>query len=104
MEWLTALTNWLRETIEKVFSEFIEFLTDFLYTIMEFCSQAFLYILNSIPVPEFLQQFSICELVGNSGQVIAWLWGELNLDLCMGVLAAGYTFRILRKLFTLGQW
>lgn len=104
MSWLTDLTNWLREQFLTLWNALKDFLGDLLLNWLEMVCDFWATAVESITPPEFLTTYSLDTLLGNAGPSIAWLSATFKLPEAMAILAAGWAFRLLRKLFTLGQW
>lgn len=102
--WLAQLTNWLVEQIQLLWADFVEFMNDFFVGMVEGVLSMFLLAINALPVPDFLTTYSLNTLFSQAGSTIMWLVGTFRIGECLGVIAAGWAFRLLRKLFTLGQW
>lgn len=104
MEWLEKITNWFREQFGEYWDAFVRFMSDFLLTVLEFVCDVGLYVIDLIPVPDFVTQYTPGALLAQAGPEIAWLAGVLRLSECFVILAAGIVFYLVRKLLTLGQW
>lgn len=102
--WLDDITNWLREQILKVWDAFVRFLGDLLVDAAEACLEVAALAVESLPVPEFLSQYSLNALLGQAGPTIGWLVTTFRIGECLAIIGLGYSFRRLRKLFTLGLW
>lgn len=104
MKWLEQLTNWLAQK----FREMLEWLNDMFQDILLFAVDAFLdlaeAVIAAIPTPDFLTTYSLNSLVGQAGPIVAWLFSTFRVGECLGILGAGWVFRLVRKLLTVGQW
>lgn len=104
MGWLSDLTDWLREQIIAFWTAIAEFFTDLVIVALDAVCDFFATVIESIPVPDWLTTYSLDGLLGNAGPTIAWIVGTFKIGEGLGVVALGVAFRLLRKLFTLGQW
>jgi len=104
MGWLTDLTNWLREIIVAVWGAFTTFIGDMLVQSLETMTAAVLFVLNHLPMPDWLSQYSLCALLAQTGPTVTWALDTFRIDDGLGVIALGYGFRLLRKFVTLFQW
>ncbi len=102
--WLEDVTNWLRETLLAFWNAFVQFIKDAVVLIIESVLDLFATAVEAIPVPDFIANGSIGQFVSGAGETVLWAASTFKLAEGMALLAAGYTFRLLRKLFTLGQW
>lgn len=103
-DWLNDLTTWLKEQFLALWNGFVEFIQDTLLAALELVLNLFATAVEAIGVPDFLTTYSFDSLLGQAGGTIVWLAGKARLGDCLAVLAAAVAFRLLRKLFTLGQW
>ncbi len=102
--WLDRLTNWLKQAFKAIFDAFVLLMHDLIIAFMKAILDFVQLITDNILVPDFLTDYSICSLLAQAGPEIGWAWNSLRLSECMLILGAGYSFRMLRKLFTLFQW
>lgn len=104
MGWLTDLTDWAGRTVDTVFQALVQFGNDMIVIVIENNLTLWLMILNAIPVPEFVQQYTVGGLLGNVGGDLGFFLGKLRIGEGLGLLGAGYAARLVRKALTLGQW
>lgn len=102
--WLEKLTNWLRDQIIVIWEAFAQFMSDFFLSMVEGVLNMFVMAINALPVPDFLTTYSLNGLLSQAGGTIMWLVGTFKIGECLAVISLGWGFRLLRKLFTLGQW
>jgi hypothetical protein len=104
MEWLSSFTNWIVGSVTSLWADFIAFTGDtvvgFLKTVLDWFASA----VDSISVPDFIANYSLGTLLGGIGPDALWAMSTFRIGEGLSLIAAGYTFRLLRKLFTLGQW
>ena len=104
MGWLTDLTNWIRQQLQALWDALEDFLGDL---IVDWADQTFtmwLFVLDHIPLPDFLDGYSLCSLLGQAGPTVGWILNNFRVAEALGLIGAGYVFRLLRKLATLFQW
>src|SRR5690606_29311768 len=104
MGWLNDLTNWLAEQLTKLWEAIETFFTDLLVALVETVLEAFALIVELIPVPDFLTTYSLCNLLGMAGPEVGYFLQTFRIGEALGLIAAGYAFRLTRKLVTAGQW
>jgi hypothetical protein len=102
--WLDQITNWLREQLLWLWSALIKLLKDMVVALIEGILDLFATAIEAIPTPQFLTNYSLDTLLGNAGPTVGWIMGTFRISDGLGLIAAGYGFRFLRKLFTLFQW
>lgn len=101
---LQDLIDWFTETYTELTDFFRELGHDVLYSTLEALFAVIVQIANSIPVPDFLTSYNLNTILGEGGPWVAFVFGNLGFGSCLAVIAAGWAFRLLRKVFTLGQW
>jgi hypothetical protein len=102
--WLDDLTGWLAQLLKDLFHAGEDLLKDLLIKLIENTLAAWLYVLDSIPVPDFIAQYSLGTLLGAAGPQIGWIMGTFRIGEGLLLLGAGFAFRLTRKALTLGQW
>lgn len=99
-----TIAGWIVDILTALFGALVLVVTDgavfMIAKVLDFVS----IITLSIPVPDFLTSTSLSDLFGSAGPTFGYFFSTMNLTACFSVLGAGYAFRLLRKLFTLGQW
>lgn len=104
MGWLTNFTNWLREQFLALWNALVELLGDLVVWLVEAMLDLVVVIVEALPAPDFIADYSICALLSSAGPTAAWALGSFRIAEGLGLLAAGFAFRMLRKLLTLFQW
>lgn len=102
--WLSRLTGWIAYAINAVFDAFATFLRDLVINIFSNLLQLVLLIVQAIPVPSFLTNYSMNSILGGTGPIVGFFMSQLNIGPSLGLIAAGYVFRLIRKFLTLFQW
>jgi hypothetical protein len=101
--WLKQAWADLTQWFIAIFKSIVEFFTDLPVLVLEAFLDAIISILNSLPVPDFLDSGLGSFLNGISSDVLYFL-SMSGFDNAVAILGTGFGFRMLRKLFTLGQW
>lgn len=104
MGWLTDFTNWLREQFQAFWNAIEQFGKDMGVYLVERVLELVTVIANAIPVPDALQEISICGILSQAGPTALWVIDVMQIPEGMTVIAAMFVFRMLRKLLTLFQW
>jgi len=102
--WFGDLTDWLLKIWKQIWQAFTDFIKDIALFFLDIAMQVVMWVVNVIPVPDWLSQYSIGQFLGGAGPTIGWVVSELKIGQGLSIIAAGYAFRLLRKLLTLGQW
>lgn len=102
--WLDDITNWFREQLIAMFQALVAFFTDLIVDAIEAALDLVATAIESLPVPDFVNQYSLNGLLAEAGPTIGWLISTFRIGECLAVISLGYTFRRMRKLFTLGVW
>ena len=115
MGWLTSATEWLAGKANEywqaftgwaadVFRDVRTWVDDIGVTALETMLDLFATVVEKIPVPEVLTTYSLGGLLANAGPDVLWLVGVFRIDECFALFAGALSFRLLRKILTLGQW
>jgi len=102
--WLSDLTNWLLGLVQKLWAAIEAFFNDLIITALEKLLELAALAFESLPVPDFMTQYSIGSLLGNAGPTVGWFVETFKIPECMSLLAAGLVFKITRKIVTFGKW
>lgn len=103
INWLTATWNDFINWIGDLLALILQWFTDVFLTIFELVLDGVVYVFGLLEPPDFV--------VGGLGNLfsalpndIAYFLGQSGIAAGLAVFGAGVAFRLLRKLFTLGQW
>ena len=103
MDWIAdtwqGFVDWIFEVLKVIFT----FVKDVFLDVFELVLQGVVFIYESITPPDFLSQ-GIGVLFSSLHPDIVYFLSQSGLDAGLAVYGAGVSFRLLRKLFTLGQW
>jgi hypothetical protein len=102
--WLDDLTGWFKGIFQALWNALVDFLHDMVIFVVHGVLDLALAIFNAIPVPAFITNNGLGTLLGQTGSTLQWFMGQFKIGDALGLIAAGYAFRLLRKLLTLGQW
>lgn len=104
MGWLNDLTNWLRSLAEAIWTALEALLQDLIVMWAHQVFAMYLFVLESLPMPDFLDQYSMCTLLNAAGPTVGFFLSTFRVGEGLGLIGAGYVFRLLRKIATLFQW
>lgn len=100
LSWFSRLFEWLLGILKDVF----EFLTDLPVVILSGILDGVIYVLNGIPVPDFMTQYSLQTMFSALPSSVLWFVQFFGIPQGLAILGAGVAFRLTRKALTLGQW
>lgn len=103
-EWLSSLTNWFITVIKDIWQAFVDFLGDFWVDIADFVLSAIASTFSVIPVPHFLDNYSVGTIFSFLPSDILYFVGQLGLPAAFALISSAVAFRLLRKVMTLFQW
>lgn len=89
--------------ITGIFDDITEYLSDLPILLLEEFLDAIYSLINSIPVPPLFTD-GLNSVLSGLDPTILYTLSNTGFNQALGVLGVGLTFRLLRKLFTLGQW
>ncbi|MBD9368373.1 phage coat protein [Xanthomonas sp. XNM01] len=104
MGWLNDFTAWLLKQLKDLWENGVEFFEDLLLQGFENWLAMVYLQWSLIPAPDFLNGFTLCTLLTQAGPTVGWALNTFRVGEALGFIAAGYSFRMLRKLATLFQW
>lgn len=102
--WFGDLTKWFLKIFKQIWDAFVAFVKDIFMFFLDLIMQVVVWVVSQIPVPDWLQNYSIGNFLGSAGPTIGWVVSELKIGQGLTIIAAGYAFRLLRKFLTLFQW
>lgn len=102
--WLSDITDWIVDAIVSVWNDFVEFVSDMFVFLLNQLSLAVTYVLEKIPVPDFMNTYTLQSLLGGAGSDIAWFITIFKIDIGGTVIGAAIAFYIVRRFVTLGIW
>ncbi|PZQ77135.1 MAG: hypothetical protein DI563_04840 [Variovorax paradoxus] len=100
---LAEFTAWLWSLLVEVFSAAWGFVQDSFVNALDLLVSGFASLVASIPVPSFMAG-GLGAVFGGLDSGVLWLLTQAGLPQALGILGAGYAFRLARKFFTLFQW
>lgn len=102
--WLKPVQDWLLNQLRSLWDAFEEFTNDLFIFVIEHWLTMVLVQWNAIPFPDFLQGYTLCSILQQTGPTVGWALTTFQIPQALSFIAAGYTFRMARKLITLFQW
>lgn len=100
---LKEFTEWLLGLVSKLFTTLWDFVKDAAIAVFDGIVSAFVAVLASIPVPEFVQG-GLASVWGGMDSAVLFYASQAGLPQALLIVGAGYSFRFLRKALTLFQW
>lgn len=103
MDWFSrtwqGFVDWIYELLSIVFN----FISNLFLNVFEALLQGVVFVFNSLQPPEFIT-VGMSSLFNALPNDILYFFSMSGLNAGLAIYGAGVTFRLLRKLFTLGQW
>lgn len=103
MDWIADTWQGFVDFLQEILVMILTFIRDLALTIFELIMDGVVYMFNSITPPEFLTN-DLSTLTNALPTDILYFLNMSGLSAGLAIYGAGVTFRLLRKLFTLGQW
>lgn len=100
---LAEFTAWLLSLVKAVFTAGWDWLTDAFIWLFKGLLDAFASLVAMVPVPSFMSQ-GLATLWGQMPAGVIWILSSVGVPAALAIIGAGFTFRLVRKLVTLGQW
>lgn len=102
--------SWIEELWNTFKAWFLDVIADFLSWVWEFFGSIFAAILDAIatvvaliPVPSFLTG-GLQQYLGGIDPAVLYFLSQSGFATGLALVGSGVVFRMLRKIFTLGQW
>lgn len=102
--WLTNLTVWLKSVATSVVNAVRDIAKDVVVWLVRAVTDLFLLAIAAIGVPTFLANYGLGSLLSNVSPILGFFVVQFKIGAALSLIGAGYAFRLLRKLLTLGQW
>jgi hypothetical protein len=104
-DWLTSISQFFVDLLKSVFTSLVDFIHDAFFWVFDGVLSAIAALVASIPTPSFLSQSNgIGGLLSGLPPFCLYVISHIGLPPAFAIIASGVAFRLLRKLFTLGQW
>lgn len=104
MDAINALVKWLGDVLKSLWTDIVNFLSDFWIGIADTILQSIASTVRSIPVPSFVSDHSIGSIIALLPPDIIYFVALLHLSEPLSLIAAAVAFRMVRKAVTLFQW
>ena len=102
--WLSKLTWWFSYAISTFFNGLVGFLKDLVTYVLSTVLSLIASAISVIGVPSWLKNYSLGNVLGQTGAVTLFFMGQLQIPISLGLIGAGYAFRLVRKFLTVFQW
>lgn len=105
--WIKAVIAFITRIFEwlgGLFKDFMEFVTDLPVKILHGFLDGVIYLLNMIPVPDFIAQYSLQSLFNALPDSVLWFIQFFGIPQAFAIFGLGVAARLTRKAMTLGQW
>ncbi|WP_313497381.1 hypothetical protein [Pseudoxanthomonas mexicana] len=102
--WLKPAQDWLLQQLQAIWEAIEEVANDVALFFLKHWLAMVLAQWDLIPMPDFLQGYSLCALLQQTGPTVQWALTTFQIPLGLSFIAGGYTFRMIRKIVTLFQW
>ncbi|KGE50658.1 phage coat protein [Xanthomonas axonopodis pv. vasculorum] len=102
--WFSDLTAWIWKAVKAVWQAFADFIGDLFVLFLDKALSAVLYVMNLLPMPDFMKGHSIGEMLGNAGSTILWFADVFKIGPSLVAIGAAMIFYVLRRVLTLGIW
>lgn len=100
---MSAIWQDFKEFFYGLFQDFMEFQRDLFLVVFEKLLDGFVYVIDQIPVPDFLMT-GFQDVINTFPPTVLYLMNETGVITGLGILSAGFAFRLVRKFATLFQW
>lgn len=103
--WFSNLTAWLLSLVQSVFGALLDWIHDAALWVFDGVLQALASAIAAIPAPSFMTSgLNLASLLSGFPPFTFYVLSHLQLGNAFAVVAAGVSFRLLRKFLTLFKW
>lgn len=102
--WLSKLTGWVANVVHTVFAAVVQVLKDLVTYVLGVVLGLIVTAISAIGTPSFLQNYSLNTVLGQAGPIVGFFLTQFQVSTGLGMIGAGYGFRLVRKFLTLFQW
>lgn len=102
--WLDDLTAWIWKVLIMVFEALVDLINDSFVRGLEMVLSVVLYVLSKMPLPEFMQNTSIGQILSSGGSTVMWFAEIFQLGPSLVMIGIAMVFFLLRRVLTLGIW
>lgn len=102
--WLSPFTDWLVDLVRGLWNDGLEFLNDFWIDIVRQLLSLIADIIVSIPVPSFLGNISLQQLIDQFPPEVLYFASYLRLSEAFSLIGVAVSYRLSRKVVTLFRW
>ncbi|WP_255992070.1 hypothetical protein [Chitinolyticbacter albus] len=107
MEWLSEKISkallWLLSLVKAVFATIFDILSDVFYWLVDKLFNLIVELWKLIPPIDF-NGYSLQALMALLPDWLAYLFYITGFHIALAIIGGGVVFRLVRKLFTVGQW
>ncbi|WP_375575578.1 hypothetical protein [Paracidovorax oryzae] len=100
---LSEITEWLKALAIAVFTAAWDFVADAFISLFGLVVDGIIGLVTAIPVPDWMSQ-GLGVLWSRLDPGVIWLLSAVGVPAALGIIAAGFAFRLARKVLTLFQW
>lgn len=103
-DWLSKISKFFVDLVKDLLTAIVELLKDVLLWVLEGLLEAVRILFYLIPEPSFLTPNWMGDLLSPLPPFALFVISQIPFQTAFGIIAAGVTFYLARKLLTLGQW
>lgn len=103
-DWLKSLSDWIVELVKSIFRFIKDVLYDTAVYIFKQVLEVVRFIVDSLPVADFLQTYNLQALWDSLHPTIKFFATTIGIPQGLLFIAAAVGVRLIRKLLTLFQW
>lgn len=101
---MADFVKWLIDFVKSIITALWDFVSDIFVYLAGLLFDLISYVINHIPVPDFLTSSSLGVMFSGIDPSILYFAQYFKLTECFALIASAVAFRLLRKFLTLFQW
>lgn len=102
--WIDDFKQWLWNLVLKIFDTLWEMVIASVVRTFKMLTELILYVLAKLPLPEFMQNTSIGDILSKGGNTVMWFVQLFQIGPSLAMIGVAIVFYLLRRVLTLGIW
>ncbi len=103
-DWIDDFKAWLWNLVLKIFDTLWDMVIASVVRTFKMLTELILYVLSKLPLPEFMQNTSLGDMLSKGGNTVMWFAQLFQLGPSMVMIGIAIVFYLLRRVLTIGIW
>jgi hypothetical protein len=103
-DWIDDFKAWLWNLVLTIFDTLWDMVIASVVRTFKMLTELILYVLSKLPLPEFMQNTSLGDMLSKGGNTVMWFAQLFQLGPSMVMIGIAIVFYLLRRVLTIGIW